>query len=108
MVARDGGMKAAGGEPHVIDNTEEERYELWVENRLGGSIAYWAESGTITLIHTEVDAAFEGKGLAALLVRGALEDIRARGLRLVPACSFVRSYLRRHPEFLELVEPPRG
>jgi predicted GNAT family acetyltransferase len=45
----------------------------------------------------------ENKGLGARLVAGALDDIRARGLRVVPFCPFVRAYIRRHPEYADLV-----
>jgi uncharacterized protein len=57
----------------------------------------------VVLIHTEVEPAFEGQGLGARLVAGALEDLRARGLKLVPQCPFVRAYLRRHPDQADLV-----
>ena len=55
------------------------------------------------LLHTEVLPSFEGKGLGARLVAGALDDIRARGLRVVPFCPFVRAYIRRHPDYADLV-----
>jgi predicted GNAT family acetyltransferase len=57
----------------------------------------------IVLVHTEVAASAEGHGLGSRLVAGALDDIRARGLRLVPVCPFVTAYLRRHPEQQDLV-----
>ena len=76
----------------VVDNPEESRYELW----LGATRA-------VLLLHTEIDPAFEGQGLGAQLVAAALEDLRARGLKLVPLCPFVRSYLRRHQEYADLV-----
>jgi uncharacterized protein len=57
----------------------------------------------VVLIHTDIDPAFEGHGLGSRIVAGALDDIRARGLSVVPSCSFVRSYLRRHPEYADLV-----
>jgi predicted GNAT family acetyltransferase len=57
----------------------------------------------VVLVHTEVEPAFEGQGLGARLVAGALEDLRARGLKLVPQCPFVRAYLRRHPDQADLV-----
>lgn len=59
----------------------------------------------MVLIHTEVDPAFEGRGLATKLIAGAIQDIRARGLKLVPVCPFVRAYLRRHPEDRDLGVP---
>jgi predicted GNAT family acetyltransferase len=87
----------------VIDNSEEQRYELWLGATRAGFIEYQSEPGTIVLVHTEVDHAFEGKGLGARLVAGALDDIRARGLGLVATCPFVRSYLRHHREYADLV-----
>src|SRR5439155_23952305 len=50
--------------------------------------------------------AFEGRGLGTRLIAGALDDIRARGLELIPTCPFVRAYLRRHPEQRDLVVRP--
>ena len=87
----------------VIDNPEEQRYELWLGATRAGFIQYQAEPGTILLVHTQVEPAFEGQGLGARLVAGALDDLRARDLRLVALCPFVRSYLRRHREYADLV-----
>jgi predicted GNAT family acetyltransferase len=87
----------------VVDNPEESRYELWLGATRAGVIEYEAEPGTILLLHTEIDPAFEGQGLGAQLVAAALEDLRARGLKLVPQCPFVRSYLHRHQEYADLV-----
>ena len=89
--------------PRVVDNSEEQRYELWVGEARAGSIQYRSELGIVALTHTEVDPAFEGQGLGAQLVAEALDDIRARGLKVVPICPFVRAYLRRHPEYRDLV-----
>jgi predicted GNAT family acetyltransferase len=87
----------------VVDNPEEQRYELWLGATLAGLIDYRSEPGVVLLVHTEVDQAFEGQGLGGRLVAGALDDLRARGLQLVPLCPFVRSYLRRHREYADLV-----
>jgi uncharacterized protein len=57
----------------------------------------------VLLVHTEVAPAFEGQRLGERLVTGALADLRARGLKLVPLFPFVRSYLRRHPDQADLV-----
>jgi predicted GNAT family acetyltransferase len=89
--------------PRVVDNPDERRYELWVGTTRAGLIQYLAEAGTVLLVHTEVDPAFAGQGLGERLVAGALEDLRARGLKLVPRCRFVRAYLRRHPDQADLV-----
>jgi uncharacterized protein len=90
-------------EPRVIDNPRASRYELWLGTTRAGLIQYLAEAGTVLLVHTEVDPAFEGQGLGERLVTGALADLRTRGRKLVPLCPFVRAYLRRHPDQTDLV-----
>jgi uncharacterized protein len=70
---------------------------------LAGLIEHRSEPGGVVLVHTEVDPAFEGQGLGERLVAGALADLRARGLKLVPQCPFVRAYPRRHPDQTDLV-----
>ena len=89
----------------VVDNPADERYELWVGDEPAGQIVYRLRENAVALIHTEVADAFEGHGLGGKLVAGALADIRGRGLRLIPICPFVRSYLERHPEQADLVAP---
>jgi predicted GNAT family acetyltransferase len=94
---------SAGRNVTVSDNPAELRYELRIDGELVGEILYRRRGSTIVLVHTEVDPALEGQGLAATLVRDALDDIRARGERVVPHCPFVASYIRRHPEYRDLV-----
>ena len=86
----------------VVDNPEELRYELWLGATRAGFIEYRSEPGTILLVHTEVDPAFEGRGLGSRLVAGTLDDLRARNLKLVALCPFVRAYLRHHREYADL------
>ena len=90
-------------EPRVADNRRASRYELWLGTTRAGLIEYRSEPGVVLLIHTEVAPSFEGQGLGERLVAAALEDLRARGLELVPVCPFVRAYLRRHPDQADLV-----
>jgi predicted GNAT family acetyltransferase len=87
----------------VQDNPDEQRYELLVDGSLLGSLQYRPRPGAVALIHTEVSPSLEGRGLGARLVAGALDDIRARGLQVVPICPFVRAYIRRHPDDADLV-----
>ena len=89
----------------MVDNPVDERYELWVGDEPAGQIVYRLREDAVALIHTEVADAFEGHGLGGKLVAGALANIRERGLRLIPICPFVRSYLERHPEQADLVAP---
>ena len=93
----------AATEPRVADNPRASRYELWLGTTRAGLIEYRSQPGVVVLVHTEIDPAFAGQGLGERLVAGALEDLRARGLRLVPLCPFVRAYLRRHPDQADLV-----
>jgi predicted GNAT family acetyltransferase len=82
----------------VRDNPDELRYELLVDGTLAGEILYRLRSDAVVLVHTEIAPQFEGQGLGSKLVAGALADIRARGLRPVAVCPFVRAYLQAHPE----------
>jgi predicted GNAT family acetyltransferase len=93
----------AATEPRVADNPRASRYELWLGATRAGLIEYRSKPGVVLLVHTEVDPAFEGQGLGERLVTGALADLRARGLKVVPLCPFVRAYLRRHPDQADLV-----
>jgi uncharacterized protein len=88
----------------VRDNAEERRYEILRDGEVVGRIWYRLAPELIVLVHTEVDLAEEGRGVGGRLVRGALADIRTRGLRLAPRCPFVAAYLRRHPEERDLVQ----
>jgi predicted GNAT family acetyltransferase len=66
-------------------------------------LAYIEAPGRITFIHTEVPPAFQGKGIAGRLAKAGLEYARARGLRVVPKCPFVKAYIEKHTEFQSLV-----
>lgn len=87
----------------MVDDPAQLRYELRVGETLAGMLLYRSEPGTLVLVHTDVDPAYEGRGLGSRLIRGALDDVRARGLRFVPLCPFVAAYVRRHPEYADLV-----
>jgi predicted GNAT family acetyltransferase len=89
----------------VLDNPAELRYELRVDGEPAGLIRYRTEPGVVVLVHTEVFPSAEGRGLGSRLVAGALDDIRARGLKVVPLCPFAAAYVRRHPEYGDLVVP---
>lgn len=87
----------------VRDKPEELRYEIEVDGEVAGFIAYRRGEGVITLVHTDVDPKWEGEGVGSELVRGALDDLRARGLRVRPLCPFVAEFIERHPEYADLV-----
>jgi uncharacterized protein len=93
---------------NVRDNRRELRYELLLDGRLVGETRYRREPGLVVLVHTEIDPSLEHRGLGSRLVRGELDDIRARGLRVVPHCPFVAAYIRRHPEYSDLFADDPG
>ena len=94
---------ARAGDATVVDNAAKRRYELRLDDVVIGQIAYASEPGAVVLIHTEVSTEVEGGGFGSRLVAGALDDIRARGLRVVPICPFAASFIRSHPEYADLV-----
>lgn len=85
----------------VRDNKAQSRFEMDVE----GSVAfanYRLTPSTVVITHTETPRASRGRGIASELVQGALELIRADGMKVVAGCGFVVDYLRKHPEFADL------
>ena len=80
------------------------RYEVTVDGELAGFAEYRQVEGARVFTHTEVLDAFEGKGVGSTLARGALEDVRASGRRLVALCPFIAAYLENHGEYADLVD----
>ena len=78
------------GRMPVRDNTALSRFEL-------------DAGGVIALLHTETPPQARGQGLASQLTAGALQIARARGLKVIPRCAFVRAYIAKHPEFRDLL-----
>jgi predicted GNAT family acetyltransferase len=87
----------------VVDNTEQQRFEVLRADEVAGFLQYRARPGLIALIHTEVDDRFEGQGLGSKLIAFALDDARARELAVLPFCPFVNEYIQRHREYVDLV-----
>jgi predicted GNAT family acetyltransferase len=88
----------------VRRNDDQQRYELVIDDRIVGVADFEpVDDTTIMLPHTEIDARQRGRGLGAILVRGVLDDARARGLAVVPACWFVREYIEQHPDQEDLL-----
>jgi len=85
------------------DNEARKRYELLFEGHTA-FIDYKKTRNKIYLIHTDVPAALEGRGIGSRIVLQALVDIRKKGLVLVPLCPFVAKYLKKHPHWNELVK----
>ena len=82
------------GEPTIVDDVAAHRFEVRVD-------------GAVAFTHTVVDEAFEGRGLGSALARGALDAVRAEGSAVLPFCPFIRSWIQRHPEYVDLVPAAR-
>jgi uncharacterized protein len=91
-------------EIEVRDNPEKHRYEVEVDGELAGASYYRDRDDARVVTHTEIDEEWEGQGVGSRLIQGALDDIRARGLRVTPVCPFASAYIERHPEYADLVE----
>ena len=99
----------AGPEDAVVMHVpEENRYELRVDGRLIGLLAYRRREGRIALTHTEISPSCEGRGFGSRLVAAALDDARDEGLEVVPLCPFVAHYVDLHPEYRPLVAAGDG
>ena len=92
-----------GAAVHVEDVPAEKRYAASVGGERAGFAEYRRRPGLIAFVHTEVDPAFAGRGVASALVRGALDDARAHGLAVLPFCPFVDAYITDHREYADLV-----
>lgn len=87
----------------VTDNRQAERYEAKTGDGLAFA-AYRPAGHALMFTHTEVPEGVEGQGIGSSLVKYALDDVRARGLKVIPACQFVAAYIERHPEYQDLVQ----
>jgi uncharacterized protein len=86
----------------VKHNDEAQEFALTVDGQLA-RIVYHRAPGIISLDHTLVPPPIEGRGVAAKLTKAALDFARAEQLRVVPACSYVAAYIRKNPEYQDLL-----
>jgi predicted GNAT family acetyltransferase/glutaredoxin len=104
--------QATPEEAAVVNVPEAHRYELLLDGRRIGLLAYRQRHNRVAFTHTEVSPACEGRGFGSRLAAAALDDARRQGLAVVPLCPFIASYIDRHPEYRDLVAPehrrPRG
>jgi predicted GNAT family acetyltransferase len=91
----------------VRDNPERSRYELLVEDRLVGIADYVVdgrgEGDVLVFPHTVIDAERRGQGLGAILVGGALDDVRKQGKTVVPSCWFVAEFIEQNADYADLL-----
>lgn len=87
----------------VVVTKRDDRFELTVDGRPAGMITYRDNHDVRTMPHTEVDPAFQGRGLATALITAALDKTRADGLEVLPMCPAIAKYIRTHSEYADLV-----
>jgi uncharacterized protein len=87
----------------VTDNPTRHRFELVLDGHVATS-EYSLDGGVISFMHTDVPAPLAGKGIGSRLIKGALAQVRGRGLKVVAQCPFVKSYLDKHAEYADLVK----
>jgi hypothetical protein len=73
-----------------------------VDGAVVGHLATKERPNAVLLVHTETDEAVQGRGLAARLVSATLDDLRAKGKRVVVRCPYVREFIDEHPEYTDL------
>jgi NAD+ kinase len=104
----EGSAQVGGGDAAdatVVDSFEQSRYEIVLGGEVAGVLHYRRHDGQVELAHTEIDPAFEGRGLAGRLASAALQDARVRATPVQVTCPFVTGYLERHPEYADLLAP---
>lgn len=86
----------------IVHDTGAHRFSVEVDGH-GGTVDYVLRDGVMTITHTRVPPEIGGRGVAAELTRAALEAARREGWKVVPACAYAAAFLRRHPEFADLL-----
>lgn len=97
---------AATGDFTMVHLEDDHRYELRDGDTAAGVATYQRADGVTTFTHTIVDPEYGGQGLGGRIAKHVLGDAVARGDRIVPVCSFIQAYLRKHPEYEEHVDWP--
>ena len=87
----------------VSDNPARQRYELAVDGHVAASY-YEIADGVVTFVHTEVPPELGGKGIGSKLIKGALDQVRTKGLKVIAQCPFVKAYIEKHPEYADLLK----
>jgi predicted GNAT family acetyltransferase len=87
----------------IVNNKAQHRFELTVEGHLAAAY-YKLEGNVVTFIHTEVPPELGGKGVGSKLVQGALDQVRAEGMKVIPSCPFVKAWIGKHPEYKDLLQ----
>lgn len=89
----------------ITDNVALHRFELHIDTATA-VLVYERAGDLLRLIHTEVPQSLKGKGVASKLVSAVLRFAQGNNLSVVPLCPFVAQYMKRHPEYSAIVDPP--
>lgn len=92
------------GPVQVTDNPDKSRFEVTVDGHLAGFADYRRRPGKVVFTHTEIDPSYQGHHLGGQLASAALDSVRAEGSEVTPLCPYIAGYIRRHPEYVELVD----
>lgn len=92
----------------LINNEDQKRYEFHIDGHTARVEYILTKDNKIYLTHTEVPRELEGKGIASALVKKVLSEVKNSGRKLVPLCPYVAQYMKKHPEWNELVAPGFG
>ncbi|MCC8952196.1 N-acetyltransferase [Bradyrhizobium sp. Pear77] len=84
------------------DNPAQSRFELAVDGATA-FVVYRKTPDTITLVHTEVPAELGGRGIGSILARATLDAVRAQNIKLVVKCEFIQGFMKKHPEYDDLL-----
>jgi uncharacterized protein len=87
----------------VVHNPDESRYEIHVDGVRAGLTHYRSTREALVFDHTEIDDGHEGQGLGGQLARGALDDVRAQGQKVIAECPFIKAWIADHEEYQDLL-----
>ena len=87
----------------IVNNRARHRYDLAVDGHIAATY-YAIADGVITFIHTEVPPELGGQGIASKLIRGALDQVRAEGLKVIAQCPFVKAFIDKHADYQDLLK----
>jgi len=95
------------GMAEVRENRDKNRFEIWVDGEPAGFTEHRGPGPVVSYVHTEIAEKFGGQGLATQLIRAALDAERERGSKVLPICPFVKAFIQKHPDYLDLVPAGR-
>ncbi len=87
----------------VVDNPSRSRYDISLDGDVVGFCSYRENDGVFLLPHAEVDPRVGGRGIGTRLARGALDDLRRRGVKVVPLCPFIADFIAKNPDYADMV-----